>query len=420
MGMTAMRQRFRSAVGCLLCILSMLQCFNLSMFLTACSSEEEQEVPQVPAQTPVVEEMAETAITFSGNEGEEQTVTRAPMTRAGTPLSEKATSFKVWGHKSMDYDEDTGVYSGDQTVFPGYTVNWYSNSAGTTTSNSSNWEYVMPGPPAQTIKFWDWSAAAYRFYAVTGEAAADNDALIADPRKYLPSGSPTTLFKLITNCYDDDGDAIEEEREVIQANMAKTPYFTRLWFSTGKQPEYADKQFGKPVVLEFLKPYARVRFIFKYVFPREGILLDHVSFKPSDGTTPIARKGTVTISYPLTGTAIKESYDTTVDTSAGALTAFTVDYDPEDDGKVYPAPLTEDGWYIVAPNNHQGSYTLSADINAETKTAVVPANYMQWLPGYSYTYIFKILDEGGVKIDLVETAVTTWTPIDVIHEVYNW
>ena len=400
-----MRQRFRSAVGCLLCILSMLQCFNLSIILTACSSEEEQEVPQVPAQTPVVEEMAETAITFSGNEGEEQTVTRAPMTRAGTPLSEKATSFKVWGHKSMDYDEDTGAYSSDQTVFPGYTVNWYSNSAGTTTSNSSNWEYVMPGPPAQTIKFWDWSARAYRFYAVTGEAYDADEDGVWDDNEYKSSATASAhSISLQTNV----------------AAMNNTPYFTRLWFSTGKQPEYADKQFGKPVVLEFLKPYACVRFIFKYVFPREGILLDHVSFKPSDGTTPIARKGTGTISYPLTGTAIKESYDPTVDTSAGALTAFTVDYDPEDDGKVYPAPLTEDGWYIVAPNNHQDSYTLSADINAEAKTAVVPAEFMQWLPGYSYTYIFKILDEGGVKIDLVETAVTTWTPIDVIHEVYNW
>ena len=53
MDMTAMRQRFRSAVGCLLCILSMFPCFNLSMFLTACSSEDEEPVPEEAVEIPV-------------------------------------------------------------------------------------------------------------------------------------------------------------------------------------------------------------------------------------------------------------------------------------------------------------------------------------------------------------------------------
>ena len=82
--------------------------------------------------------------------------------------------------------------------------------------------------------------------------------------------------------------------------------------------------------------------------------------------------------------------------------------------------MTSDGWYIVFPNMSQGSYKLSVDINGQTKTAAVPANYMQWLPGYSYTYVFKITEEGGVEIGWVEYAVTPWEDMPADHTVYNW
>ena len=341
-------------------------------------------------------------ITFSGSEGNEATVTRA----SGTPLSDKdITRFHVWGYKNTAVD-----YSTYQTVFPGYQVDWQANSAATTTTNTNNWDYI--GTVAnQYIKYWDWSAKAYRFYAVTGEAAADAADLAANPVKYLPNGTSFT-FQI-------DATSTTE--------MDKTPYFSHLWFSNGStEPSspYYDKQFGKPVVLEFLKPLTRVRYIFKYVYPREGYFLTNKSFKPADGTTNIARKGTVTIIYPLTGTDTKESFTVTADASEGYLTKFDVDYDPEDDGKDYvtlsSGAMTSDGWYIVTPNMSQGSYNLSVYINGVEKTAAVPANYMSWLPGYSYTYVFKITEEGGVEIGWVEYAVTPWEDMPADHTVYNW
>ena len=45
---------------------------------------------------------------------------------------------------------------------------------------------------------------------------------------------------------------------------------------------------------------------------------------------------------------------------------------------------------------------------------------MQWKPGYSYTYIFKITAEGGVEIELVQSAFTPWTDVEMNHDVYNW
>lgn len=374
----------------------------MGIMLSSCKHDEGLR----PAGEP--EEPLETVITFSGSEVEEA------VTRVGTPLNESGvTEFKVWGYKNMD--EDAGDYSGLQTVFPEYTVEWHSNSAATTTTNSSNWEYILPGK-TQTIKFWDWSARAYRFFAATGTGTYE-------PNE--PNGPYTVTVAADASPVRDGAGSAEDK---IAANIAATPYISRLWFSTGQLPTYVDKQFGRPVQLEFLRPLSRVRFIFKYVHPREGIKLENKKFMPTadigaaaEDSVKIARKGTVTVSYPLTGTATRESYSATPDADKSTRLAYlSVDYDPEDDSKDYTGTQTDNGWYMVLPNPTQGSFTLTVDINGTEKKAVVPAAFMHWLPGYSYTYIFKVLDEGGVEIDLVESAVIDWSTVDITHTVYNW
>ena len=168
-----------------------------------------------------------------------------------------------------------------------------------------------------------------------------------------------------------------------------------------------------PVTLEFVKPYTRVRFLFNYSFAAEGVKVTSPSFKPTTDGAKIARKGTFKVTYPLTGTATSESYTVTKNGSPAEgeeLVAFTEEYIPEGTEK----------WYIVLPVLSQGSYTMSVSVNGTAKTAVVPAEYMSWKPGYSYTYIFKITEEGGVEIDLVQVAVTTWTDMSIVHSVYNW
>ncbi|MBR4533668.1 MAG: hypothetical protein IKO85_03885 [Bacteroidaceae bacterium] len=391
--------------------------YHLSFFisltcLSACSSHSDD----TPEPTPVVE--TGTPISFSGQESEAQDVsqgvkgTRA-ATRAGTPLHESGTgttTFTVWGYKNMRYTAKTDVYDDKQEVFPGYQVVWHSGSAASTTTNTNGWEYVMSSPE-QTIKYWDWSAKAYRFFAVTGGLSGTSGSYGADGVNYWTSGDYGT-YKI----------TLEADASSTGA-MEATPYFSHLWFSTGNEVAYPDKLFGKPVVLEFLKPYARVRFIFKYSYPREGINLTGVSFAPTTVGDKVARRGTVTVHYPLAGKETKEWYTIKANSDPDsevnkALTAFTEDYDLEDDSKKYTE--SDKGWYTVLPNNTQGSYTLSVNVNGTDRTAVVPAKYMTWLPGYSYTYIFKILQEGGVEIGWVEYAVTPWSEFNKDHTVYNW
>jgi hypothetical protein len=288
----------------------------------------------------------------------------------------------------MSYDEGTSSYGDLQTVFPGYNVNWYSSSS--SASNSNGWEYVAQqlSGDEQTIKYWDWAAKAYRFFAVTGSTSYEPNA---------PNGPHE--FTFAADC---------STAEALEA----TPFFTKLWFSTGAIEDYPTKQFGKPVQLEFLKPFARVRFLFTYSYSAEAVKVTSPSFKPTDDSD-IARKGTVTVSYPLTGTATTESYTITKNASPAKgeeLEAFTEEYIPEGTEK----------WYTVFPAPSQGSYTMSVIVDNVAKTAVVPAEYMTWQPGYSYTYIFKITEQGGVEIDMVQSAVTPWTELENDHQVYNW
>lgn len=354
----------------------------------------------------LIEPAAKTAIAFSADLQEQQAIVRSE------PLETYATNFNVWGYKNMT--EDAGVYDADDTkmqkVFPCYIVSWAENTAGTTNSNTHDWEYVGIG--SQTTKFWDWSAKAYRFFAVTNY----NGNLPLDPSDYNENevyGAEGTYGA------SDEYDAYEVTMAVDAIDVSAAPYYSRLWFSTGELPTYADKQFGQPVTLEFVKPFARVRFRFTYFYPREGITLTGKSFKPDDDSE-IACKGTVTISYPLNGTATSESMATATPDGVNpeALAAFTEDWDPEDDSKVYTD--TDQGWYTVLPNIAQGNYTLNVNINGAARTAMVPAQYMQWQPGYQYTYIFRITEEGGVEIDLVESAFTAWTEMGISNEVYNW
>ena len=338
-------------------------------------------------------------ITFNGSQGIEAAVTRA----SGTPLSEKAQQFHVWGYKNIQN-------SPTQKVFPGYQVDWVANTAYTTTSNTNNWEYILTEKPDQTIKYWDWGAQAYRFFAATKfDKNAAVPATVADYDANKSYGADKTNE---TNEY-------EISMLANTADIKDNLYFSRLWYSTGNPTNYPDKQFGKPVTLEFVKPYARVRFIYNYVYPREGITLSDQSFKPTDGSK-IARKGIVTVHYPTDNTKDKEWYTVGAQTGEGSgeLEAFTEDFDPENDTKIYST--CDKGWYTVIPNTSQVSYTLTVSINNSDKTAVVPAEYMQWKPGYSYTYIFKITDAGGVEIGWVDYKVTPWTDMEVSKSVYNW
>ena len=161
-----------------------------------------------------------------------------------------------------------------------------------------------------------------------------------------------------------------------------------------------------------------------------------VQFKPTGATETdnIAVKGQYTISYPLTGTGTAVTGPTyAVANEGGYLKAFTQDYYETEESSDKLAEY----WYYVLPNqaaqgtegqegyigpiNAPASYTLSAVLNGETKTAVVPVQYMLWKRGYTYTYIFKVTEVDGIAFDEVLVWVNQWHQGGTQNQkVHNW
>lgn len=348
---------------------------------------------------PVPQPEAGVAISFGGNMQADQSVTRA---ETETPLKDQGvTTFTVWGFKNTD----DSPYTAYQEVFPGYRVQWFDNSAATTTTNTNGWEYVnrqLPGDIEQTIKYWDWGAYAYRFMAVTGSGVNG---------KTVTTGSPATTSYELT--FDADSD-----------NPTTTPYYSRLWYSEIGNPY----KIGKPVTLVFVKPLSYVRFMFIFEDPTDAASteLTDKSFRPYNGTI-IKRKGKITVSYPLTGTSTTETV--TVSAGAGGFDAFTQDYyeSVSKTGDVVTSPYygaiesAVNTIYTVLPTpDGQSNYILEVNVDGEPKSTMVPAEYMTWLPGYQYTYIFKVHVDGGVTIDSVQSAFTPWIVESKDRTVYNW
>lgn len=396
--------------------------------LAACSGGEDAE----PATAP---EEQQTAISFIGGQQEEQAVTRA-ATGLETVLDDK--TFRVWSYKNDAYDAGTGSYTSYQTVMPAYVVSWTENTAHTSTSNTDDWEYVGLGPGSdQEIKYWDFGANAYRFFGYAlGNATAAEYANPGDPTSDVVT--PATPQVAVTE-NTSVADVVSFSASIdagTDAGVEAAPYFTRLWFSDGNPSRYPNRLFGRPVQLQFLKPFARVRFMFTYMegLPATRADLRNIRFFPTETTAKIPTAGSVAVSYPLKGTATTESWSFTRSTDpAAGLDAFLIDYyeepAPADVPDGVPAdaapttwPNTPGKWYTVLPVAGQGSYTLRVCVvTDEVKEAVVPAEYMQWKAGYEYTYKFKITETGGITVDFVQIAIDDWTGrLSSAHTVYNW
>ena len=351
------------------------------MGLVGCSGEQQVAAPVEETLSPIA---------FSASQQEEQ-VTRAG---SGTPLETYTKSFKVWGYKNMSYNDGTGAYGDLQTVMEEYIVDWVNNTAGTTTTNSDGWEYLLLTHPDQSIKYWDFNAKAYRFFGSAEMSAVPGiwkDNSTASPKNYE---------------YTCKADA---------TNAGDAPFYTRLWFSNN-----STKPYGQPVVLEFVKPLAEVRFKFTYSDPNMIPLpmLEDPDFRPLNPEKLIAMYGTVTITFPIEGTETQESWTSSPDYSSKYLISFTK-----------PSTSSAENWYTVLPiigpdkgeEKGQGAYKLTVTVNGADKDCIVPAEYMTWQPGYSYTYIFKVNDEGGVELDNVAIGVKNWA-IEKESEylIYNW
>lgn len=360
---------------------------------------------------------ATSAINFGGDTGK---ITRDPSTgKTAAELLEN--NFVVVGFKNNEKDAaNNKVYAFDH-----YNVNFKDDPAFSSESNRAGWEYVnqdmtvkgtkpaaslaQSGVKQQTIKYWDHSCASYDFIAFSmGKGAASEYATPTHVDKdklataaYTLSGNVNTL----SECYISDMKTVEEK-----------DYNTTS------------------VSMSFRHLASKVRMALFETVP--GYVISDVKFYDATSTTATANpegtligkfnnSGTLTVSFPTTGTAnaTKEDYNkahvkfTATEGENGVLNFKkfgAVNYKNQAEGTISEGTTylsqnaakpsyCDAGYQNVLPSEGAASaITLRIDykltsvdgsnetINVKGATATVPAEYTEWKSGYAYTYIFKI------------------------------
>ena len=374
----------------------------------------------------VVEEttVADNGIRFGGGF---KAITRAD--KVGADAADLLNNeFVVLGMKG------DGVVANMTKVFDNYSVIWAQNTAGTTESNTSDWEYVgktnrygLAG--SQAIKYWDFSANYYDFAAFsTGKATIVADAT-GTATGAVSSGS-VRASKITYSDASTGGYTLEGARD----DLAKC-YITDM-------KTVAKADYKKEVTMEFRSLASKVRIALYETVP--GYSVENVHFYDNDATTTAVNatitntiptifgsdntafytSGKYTVTFPTIGIANNGKTDynkahVAITGNAGVSSqtfgttlVYTSDKtDNEPDGSYLkrssqdPSFAGTDPYYVTVLPNENGNvlelrvnYTLvSTDGTGEKITvhgakAFVPALYTKWLPNYAYTYIFKISD----------------------------
>ena len=327
-------------------------------------------------------------------------------------------------------------------VFDNYLVHYGVNTAGTTTSNTANWEYVGVTPDgtnydklsslnSQTIKYWDYSVDQYDFLAFsTGTFKA---------KKTTTPGAGeigVTAMKY--------GTALASSGVAYSFYLPSEDALAQAYISD--ITEVKKTNFGKEVQLKFKNLGSKVRVALYETVP--GYSVKDVQFYTVDGTTDftgakgtdaaliftsdgaLTLKGQIDVIFPHVGdnNASKEDYDVatatvtagsetadkTTSKTFGALKLVADEADEAVQGNYYlgrtlptasfagneaknfytnvfpvssPAPITLRVDYTLVPIDG-----AAETIVVKGAKAVVPVTYTKWLPNYAYTYIFKISD----------------------------
>lgn len=344
---------------------------------------------------------------------------RASGTEAATALN---NNFVVFGYKT--------VSSADQTVFDNYQVNYLNASIHSTESNSAGWEYVgyknLPFGTTttsggtlntdgvaknatvsetnvvQSIKYWDFSASQYYFFAYSLGAGEADDADEGNDPQYAKASA------LSNSTYTLEGNATQLGACYISNKKTVTPATN-----------------ATEVELEFRSFLTKIQLGFYETIP--GYSVKEVKFYPSatgsSSTTPslyaldelIPNGGKYTVTFDASGNAQvalaasdpAPTKVSKVDFSATLTNYATLEYKEAEASYLGRASNTATKTNVinVLPNptntnalNLKMDFTLvSRDGTGETinmtgATAVVPAVYAQWKPNHKYTYIFKISD----------------------------
>lgn len=374
-----------------------------ALTLASCSSDDF--LGDTPGSTPT---SANSAIKFDGNAGK---ISRT--SNSGTTAEMLGNEFKIYGVKS-------GATSGTDynPVFKDYLL-WYDDANKNTTTNKSGWEYVGTAGTHgsatlnsnQTIKFWDYASADYRFVAGAPSTAFN---FTPGTNNTLESATITGLSGHITANTESGTDPKTEPNPVYVA----------------KPVVVSSDNYKQPVTFTFIRHQTKVRVGIYETIP--GYTITDIKFYEADGTTATNSNiiltsatanyfvggsnvsGTVTYiwttptpSYTFNYTD-NENFKKSKNWYAGKLEsgALATTSSEQEVAKLYGTDndMSTTGYFTVLPTQATTAspilikcdYTLTSDdgsnetIYIKGATAAIPAAYSKWNTNTLYTYLFKI------------------------------
>lgn len=350
--------------------------------------------------------------------------------------------FWVYGTKHSATEDKTA--NNDQAVYTNYRLAYKEGTANNTQSNTKGWEYVginnsdyrnyvTPKVDVdQTIKYWDYSAVAYTFYAATAnpeDVKAGKVTIDKITTDEAETGSVYTKGYNVTLQDGADWDQLyfADRKVVTKPDNTKDP-----------EPNHKNKDvYGGYVDFTFRNALTKVRVAMYEIVPGYSVTIDKFYY---------TKDGEATQTTEATERFTADANNTPLVTSATGITYKVVYYDKNEAGgqlenqpkmlpnktgdgaqkKVFeigdkttlkagielstvittPTYDTKDGKYTLfmpqADNdktlNLKVDYTLTSldnsgeQIHVKGATATIPAKYLCWRPNYAYTYIFKISD----------------------------
>lgn len=377
---------------------------------------------------------ANSVINFGG--GTTKT-TRATSNSTYKTENLKKNGFWVYGTKHSATEDKT--VNNDQAVYTNYRLAYTEGSANNSLSNTAGWEYVgidnslyranvtPKVEEAQTIKYWDYGAVAYTFYAATANPDDVKDGKV--------------IIKKTLEDADAEGTVYTKGYEVTLKNDADWDqlYFAdRKVINKSKDAEHAKHDvYGGEVNFTFRNALTKVRVAMYETVPGYNVTIDKFYY---------TKDGEATQTTEATERFTADANNTPLVTSEAGVTYKVVYYNnteaegqlenqpkmlPNKTGEGAPKTVfeigdkttlkaytklatditnptydTEGGKYTLfmpqANNdktlNLKVDYTLTSldnsgeQIHVKGATATIPAKYLCWRPNYAYTYIFKISD----------------------------
>ena len=415
-----------------------------ALALASCTSED------FLGNTPGNVQSNTSAINFDGGTGK---ISRATGADAAKLLNNK---FIVAGFKSDETAPTSGISA--NKVFDHYVIKWTKNSAGTTTDNTSDWNYVGNNPysgltqlangTAQTIKYWDYNAAQYDYVAFsTGEIEGVTTGTATDDKE--------VLLTAVTPGTANTAPTLSSEKKVTGGAYTITGTAKALsgCYIADLTTAYKSADYKKEVNLTFRNLTTKARIALYETIP--GYSVKDVKFHQSEETTSgttitpateinatlytsgatdndnFFTKGTAGIYFPTVGSSKKGESDYNKahvvffpESKETTMKFGNVVYDDnnvlkttsKDPSYVGTKDETTPNYYQTVIPNETGTtltlcvdYTLVADdksgeeIHVYGAKAIIPAIYAQWKSNFAYTYIFKISDNTNGWTDTNKT-----------------